>query len=167
MNQALVNSEVTEVSNKTILQELQDARDTITRLTAHHARSIGWDTRLSAALKERDDMQQERDAETHRARLAESRFAVLKDKTGIIFYVSSHSSKRTQSLIPAKLQTEVRRLQESSEEKRVSRLESSENILQDARLRIQSFRDLVFYAFFVICRLHPLNFIHYSNLALL
>jgi len=78
----LVNSEVIEVSNKAILQELQDARATITRLTAHHARSIGWDTRLSAALRERDDMQQERDAETHRARLAESRFAVLKDKTG-------------------------------------------------------------------------------------
>ncbi|KAF8806118.1 hypothetical protein BYT27DRAFT_7168420 [Phlegmacium glaucopus] len=122
LNQALVNSEVTEVSNKTILQELQDARATITRLTAHHARSIGWDTRLSAALKERDDMQQERDAETHRARLAESRFAVLKDKT-------------------AKLQTEVRRLQESLDEKRLSRLESSENILQDARSRIQSFRN--------------------------
>ena len=46
-------------------------------------------------------------------------------------------------LIPAKLQTEVRRLQESLEEKRLSRLESSENILQDARLRIQSLRDLV------------------------
>ena len=84
LNQALVNSEVTEVSNKAILQELQDAQSTITRLTAHHARSIGWDTRLSAALRERDDMQQERDAETHRARLAESRFAVLKDKTGTI-----------------------------------------------------------------------------------
>lgn len=123
LNQALVNSEVTEVSNKTILQELHDARATITRLTAHHARSIGWDTRLSAAMKERDDMQQERDAETHRARLAESRFAVLKDKT-------------------AKLQTEVHRLQESLEEKRLSRLESSENILQGARSRIQSFRDL-------------------------
>lgn len=27
-------------------------------------------------------MQQERDGETHRARLAESRFAVLKEKTG-------------------------------------------------------------------------------------
>ncbi|KAF8806115.1 hypothetical protein BYT27DRAFT_7257535 [Phlegmacium glaucopus] len=92
LNQALVNSEVTEVSNKTILQELQDARATITRLTAHHARSIGWDTRLSAALKE-----------------------------------------------SSKLQTEVRRLQESLDEKRLSRLESSENILQDARSRIQSF----------------------------
>jgi hypothetical protein len=84
------------VSNKTILQELQDARATITRLTAHHARSIGWDNRLSAAMKERDDMQQERDAETHRARLAESRFAVLKDKTGTILCFSFHFSSTTQ-----------------------------------------------------------------------
>jgi len=53
--------------------KLQDARDTITRLTAHQACSIGWDT-PSRLLREREDMQQleERDAETHRARLAES-----------------------------------------------------------------------------------------------
>ncbi len=84
LNQALVNSEVTEVSSNTILQELQDARETISRLTAHHARSVGWEARLSGALKERDDMQQERDGETHRARLAESRFAFLKEKTGTL-----------------------------------------------------------------------------------
>ena len=143
MNQALVNSEVTEVSNKTILQELQDARDTIARLTAHHARSIGWDTRLSAALKERDDMHQERNAETHRARLAESRFAILKDKSGTVLCIFFHFST-TQWLIKAKLQTEVRRLQEMLEERRLCRLESSETILQDARSRIQSFRDSVF-----------------------
>lgn len=62
----------------------------ISRLTAHHARSVGWDTRLSAAMRERDDMQQERDVETNRARLAESRFAALKEKTGsslqLLFY---------------------------------------------------------------------------------
>ncbi|PPQ78908.1 hypothetical protein CVT25_002368 [Psilocybe cyanescens] len=121
LNQALVNNEVTEVSSKTILHELQEARETISRLTAHHARSVGWDTRLSAALKERDDMQQERDEETHRARLSESRFAALKEKT-------------------AKLQHEVRRLQESLEEKRHNRLELSETILQDARSRLDSFR---------------------------
>ncbi|KAF9480191.1 hypothetical protein BDN70DRAFT_877945 [Pholiota conissans] len=122
LNQVLVNNEVTEVSNKTILNELQEARETISRLTAHHARSIGWDTRLSAAMKERDDMQQERDGETHRARLAESRFAALKEKT-------------------AKLQTEVRRLQDSLETKRHSRLELSESILQEARSRLDSVRN--------------------------
>jgi len=84
LNQALVNNEVTEVSSKTILQELQDARDTISRLTAHHAKSMGWETRLAACLKERDDMQQERDSETNRARLAESRFAALKDRTSAL-----------------------------------------------------------------------------------
>ncbi|KXN84412.1 hypothetical protein AN958_12641 [Leucoagaricus sp. SymC.cos] len=117
-----VNNEVTEVSNKTLLQELHESRTTISRLTAHHARSIGWDTRLTAALKERDDMQQERDSESHRARLAESRFAALKDKT-------------------IKLQTEVRRLQEALEEKRSHRLESSGTLLQDARSRIESLRE--------------------------
>ncbi|KAF8883152.1 hypothetical protein CPB84DRAFT_1851011 [Gymnopilus junonius] len=127
LNQALVNNEVTEVSNKTILQELQEARETISRLTAHHARSVGWDTRLSAALKERDDMQQERDGETHRARLAESRFAALKEKTGV-------------PALTAKLQAEVRRLQESLEEKRHTRLEFSETILQEAKSRLDSFR---------------------------
>ncbi|KAF4620068.1 hypothetical protein D9613_004831 [Agrocybe pediades] len=122
LNQALVNNEVTEVSNKTILQELQEAREMISRLTAHHARSVGWDTRLSAAMKERDDMQQERDGETHRARLAESRFAALKEKT-------------------AKLQAEVRRLQQNLEEKRNSRLEFSKTVLQDAKSRLDSFKN--------------------------
>ncbi|XP_006456872.1 hypothetical protein AGABI2DRAFT_188669 [Agaricus bisporus var. bisporus H97] len=122
LNQAIVNNEVTEVSNKTLLQELNDARATISRLTAHHARSIGWDTRLTAALRERDDMQQERDSESHRARLAESRFEALKDKT-------------------VKLQAEARRLQDSAEEKRSHRLESSLSLLQDVRTRIESIRE--------------------------
>ena len=106
LNQALVNNEVTEVSNKTILNELQEARETISRLTAHHARSVGWDTRLSAAMKERDDMQQEREGQTHRARLAESRFAALKEKTGLfsenmypasLVLTSSHSQTADRS----------------------------------------------------------------------
>ncbi|KAF9527978.1 hypothetical protein CPB83DRAFT_855117 [Crepidotus variabilis] len=121
LNRALVNTEVTEVSNKTILQELQEARETISRLTGHHARSVGWETRLATAVKERDDMQQERDGETHRARLAESRFAALKEKT-------------------TKLQSDVRRLQESLEEKRQHRIESSQNIIQDAKSRLESFK---------------------------
>jgi hypothetical protein len=77
----LVNNEVTEVSNKTILQELHEAKSTISRLTAHHARSTGWENRVAAAIKEKDDLQQERDSESARARLAESRFAALKEKT--------------------------------------------------------------------------------------
>ncbi|KAJ7094351.1 hypothetical protein C8R44DRAFT_890384 [Mycena epipterygia] len=119
LTQALVNNEVTEVSNKTILQELAEAKTTISRLTTSHARSVGWDTRLSAAMKEKDDMQQERDSESQRARLAESRFAALKERT-------------------SKLQSEVRRLQNALEEKREHRLESTESILVDARSRLES-----------------------------
>ncbi|KAJ7724737.1 hypothetical protein DFH07DRAFT_1003651, partial [Mycena maculata] len=119
LTQALVNNEVTEVSNKTILQELAEAKTTISRLTTSHARSVGWDTRLSAAMKEKDDMQQERDSESQRARLAESRFAALKERT-------------------SKLQSDVRRLQAALEEQREHRLESSESILVDARARLEA-----------------------------
>jgi hypothetical protein len=89
LNQALINNEVTEASSKTILNELQEARTTISRLTANHARSVGWENRLSTALKEKDDMQQERDSESNRAKLAESRFAAMNDKTGLTT-LSSH-----------------------------------------------------------------------------
>ncbi|KAJ3964231.1 hypothetical protein EV361DRAFT_942574 [Lentinula raphanica] len=118
LTQALVNNEVTEVSSKTLHQELQEARTMITRLSASHAKSIGWETRLSVAMRERDDMQQERDSESQRARLAESRFAALKDKT-------------------SKLQAEVRRLQDELEQKRLLRMESTESLLQNARSRIE------------------------------
>ena len=87
-------------------------------------------------------MQQERDSETHRARLAESRFAALKEKTSknrLIF----RSLPLLIGRIIDKLQAEVRRLQDSLEEKRLHRLESSESIIQDARSRIESVRKSV------------------------
>ncbi|KAE9407242.1 hypothetical protein BT96DRAFT_914824 [Gymnopus androsaceus JB14] len=118
LTQALVNNEVTEVSSKTLHQELLEAQTMISRLSANHAKSIGWENRLSVVNKEKDDMQQERDFESQRARLAESRFAALKEKT-------------------SKLQSEVRRLQNELEEKRILRMESTESLLKDARSRIQ------------------------------
>lgn len=42
-----------------------------------------------------------------------------------------------------KLQTEVRRLQDSLETKRHSRLEQSDSILKDARFRLESVRNAV------------------------
>lgn len=68
------------MSNKTALQELQDARATVARLTAHNARAIGLETRLSTALQERDDLKQERDSATQRAKMAESRLLGLNQK---------------------------------------------------------------------------------------
>ncbi|KAF5392979.1 hypothetical protein D9757_001094 [Collybiopsis confluens] len=124
LTQALVNNEVSEVSSKTLQQELQEARNMISRLSTSHAKSIGWETRLSTATKERDDMQQERDSESQRARLAESRFAALKEKT-------------------SKLQSEVRRLQDELEQKRILRMETTESLIQDARSRIQMLQSTI------------------------
>ncbi|KAL1747263.1 hypothetical protein HDZ31DRAFT_32388 [Schizophyllum fasciatum] len=118
---ALINAEVTEATNKSLLEEVDDARATISRLTGYQARSLGWEAKVAAAQRERDDMQQERDGESQRARLSESRFAALKEKT-------------------KKLQAELRRLQEELEEKRMHRLETSESLIQDARSRIHSFQ---------------------------
>jgi hypothetical protein len=75
---------VTEVSTKAIVHELREARATISHLTTQHARSVGWESRLSAVLKEKDDMQQERDSESNRAKLAESRLAAMRDKTSLL-----------------------------------------------------------------------------------
>lgn len=82
LTQALLNNEVAEASNKTLLHELEEAHNTVSRLNAHHARTVGLDTRLSAALQENDDIRQECDSQTQRAKLAEARLVALKDRTG-------------------------------------------------------------------------------------
>ena len=138
LNQALVNAEVSEASNKALLEEVDDARATISRLTGYQARSLGWETKVAAAQRERDDMQQERDGESQRARLAESRFNALKEKTSVSSTFLGHDPYLI--LFVEKLQAELRRLQEELEEKRMHRLETSESLIQDARSRIHSFQ---------------------------
>ncbi|KAF7971720.1 hypothetical protein HWV62_20087 [Athelia sp. TMB] len=120
--QALLANEVSDSTHKTALRDLEEAQASVARLSAHHARTIGLDTRLMAAMREKDDMQQERDSETQRARIAESRIAALKERT-------------------TKLQIEVRRLQQDLEQRRQHRLELSEEILQDARSRLQTLQE--------------------------
>lgn len=119
LNQALANNEATETSNKTISHELEEARSTISRLKVQQARSAGWETRLAVTIQEKEDMQQERDGEAARAKLAESRLKALKDKS-------------------AKLQNEVRRLQDTLTERSSQHLESSEHMIQDTRSRIEA-----------------------------
>ncbi|KAL4264045.1 hypothetical protein AB1N83_005191 [Pleurotus pulmonarius] len=122
LNQALVNAEVAEVSTKTAHQELEEARATIVRLTVQNAKSLGWDNRLSAAMKERDDLEQERDSEAARAKAAESRITALRQRM-------------------AKVQREVRQLQQDLEQRRTYRLESSKSLLHEARARIESLQE--------------------------
>ncbi|KAG0709914.1 hypothetical protein DFH29DRAFT_21203 [Suillus ampliporus] len=118
LTQALLNSEVAEVSHKVALQELEEARTSVTRLTAYQARTIGIDSRLAAALQENDDLRQERDSQAQREKTAEARITALKDHTD-------------------KLRAEVRRLQADLELRRLQRLESSESLLQDVRSRLE------------------------------
>ena len=71
---------MTDVANRTVLRELQEARATVSRLSAHNARSVGWEMRLAQQIQEKEDMRQERDSECHRAKLAESKAAAFVDK---------------------------------------------------------------------------------------
>ncbi|KAI0065860.1 hypothetical protein BV25DRAFT_1797971 [Artomyces pyxidatus] len=117
-NQSLVNNEVAESSNKALTTELQEVRAVFSRMTAENARSAGWELRLRQALQERDDFRQERDNESQRARIAEARLVALGDKC-------------------SNLRSQVRRLQEDLEQQRINRSELSEEILRDARARLQ------------------------------
>ncbi|KAI0080842.1 hypothetical protein K474DRAFT_1588978, partial [Panus rudis PR-1116 ss-1] len=118
LSQALVQTEVTEVSHQATLQELNKAKETISRLTAQNARLIGSEQKLSSTLQEKDDLQQERDSATQRARMAEMRIVSLKEKC-------------------SKLQAQVNRLREDLEMQRTHRQEISQEILNDARQRLQ------------------------------
>ncbi|KAH9948736.1 hypothetical protein B0H21DRAFT_210945 [Amylocystis lapponica] len=118
LTQALLNNELAETSTKSSLQELEEARAHVGRLTAQNARSIGWENRLAMALQEKDDFQQERDSATHRAKLAEARISALQEKC-------------------AKLQAQANRLREDFEMQSLHRRELSEDILKDARQRLE------------------------------
>ncbi|KAG2060195.1 hypothetical protein BDR06DRAFT_948278 [Suillus hirtellus] len=118
LTQALLNCEVAEASHKTVLLELEEARTSVTRLTAYQARTVGIESRLAATLQENDDLRQEQDSEAQKAKIAEACIAALKDRTD-------------------KLQAEVRRLQADLELRRLQRLESSEFLLQDVHSRLE------------------------------
>ncbi|TFY83117.1 hypothetical protein EWM64_g892 [Hericium alpestre] len=118
VHQALLNTEVAESSTATALQELREAQSNVNRLSAEHARSVGLDARLRSVMQEKDDLQQERDNEGNRARLAETR-------------LSSFNAKYV------KLRSQAHALQDELEQQRGHRLALSEEIVKDARLRIE------------------------------
>lgn len=122
LTQALLNNEVSEASNKDVLQELEEARSTVSKLAAHHARSVALDAKLATALREKDDIRQECECQVQRAKQAEARLTALSDRAD-------------------KLQAEVRRLQSNLETKRVQRLESSESFLQEVRMRLEELQN--------------------------
>ena len=62
------------------MRELQEARATVKRLSAQQTRSIGWEMRLAQQTQEKEDMRQERDSESHRAKVAESKAVAFVEK---------------------------------------------------------------------------------------
>ena len=59
---------------------LQEASATISHLSAHNTRSIGWEMRLMQQMQEKEAMWQERDSECHRMKLTESEAAAFVDR---------------------------------------------------------------------------------------
>lgn len=82
MSQALVNNELVDLTHENALDELKQAKEKLGQLSAQNARYTGLDSRLAAALQEKDDMHQERNSAIQTAKLAESRIASLKEKCG-------------------------------------------------------------------------------------
>ncbi|KIY51651.1 hypothetical protein FISHEDRAFT_36832 [Fistulina hepatica ATCC 64428] len=124
LDKALMNAELVEVANKSLSDEMDELRSNLSRLTTQHARSVGWESRLSTALRDRDDMQQERDSAYQRACLAESRFDALKEKM-------------------KRVQAEVRRLQDCLEDRRMVRMKSSNTLIQETKSRIRTLQQSV------------------------
>ena len=68
-----MHTEMGEALKKALLQELEEARTDVARLSSQNARAVGLENRLAMALQEKDDLKQELDSATQRARMTESR----------------------------------------------------------------------------------------------
>ena len=135
--QALMHTEVSETSKKALLQDLEEAKTDVARLSSQNARAVGLENRLAMALQEKDDLKQELDSATQRARLTESRVVSYREKCGQpprshfvpVFIANTRWS--------AKLQAQVARLHEDLDVQRSHRQEFSEEILNDAKQRLE------------------------------
>ena len=106
-------------------------RAAFNRLSTEHARTAGWEARLDEALQERDDFQQERDSEAQKLRGAEARLGSLSDRCGAprplsipFIYFIFHE---------AKLDSEVRVLEERLAEERAKRGQSTEEMMHETK----------------------------------
>ncbi|KAI1795112.1 hypothetical protein LXA43DRAFT_1178999 [Ganoderma leucocontextum] len=116
--QALMHTEMGEQSKEALMKELDEARTDVARLSSQNARAVGLENRLAVALQEKDDFRQELDSATQRARSTESRIVSYREKC-------------------AKLQAQVTRLREDLNVHRTHRQELSQEILADAKQRLE------------------------------
>ncbi|THH05088.1 hypothetical protein EW145_g5054 [Phellinidium pouzarii] len=118
---ALLNAEVAESSRNALIQELDEAKEAASRLAVTQVKSTGWEVRLSTAVQEKDDLRQELDSERQRSKAAETHILALKDRC-------------------SKQHSEISRLYDDLEQQKQSRTGLSEEILRDARARLQMFQ---------------------------
>lgn len=71
--QAQLNLDAADTTNRALTKELQDARTSISRLSIVHARGVGLDTKLRAAVEEREDLRREATEAANRAKMWETR----------------------------------------------------------------------------------------------
>lgn len=79
-----MHNEMTELAHQRIILELQEAKEKIAHLSASNARLVGVDNKLARSLEERDDIQQECNSATQRAKVAEMRVASLVERCGML-----------------------------------------------------------------------------------
>ncbi len=82
-----MNNEIADLTHHTTLEALKQAEEKLSHLSAQNARFVGTDSRLATALQEKDDIQQERDSATQRARMAEARVVSLKEKCCKLYFL--------------------------------------------------------------------------------
>jgi hypothetical protein len=140
LTQALLNLEIADSSNRTLLHELQESRSAVARLSAQSARSTGWEARLRTLEQERDDINEERKAQSARARAAETKSAALTEQCGALL---PGCVDRLLNLFLAKLQVQLNALREERDAFRLSRTEISDEILREARLRLEALQESV------------------------
>ena len=119
LGHALVSHDVSDSSNKALLQELDAARSVIERLSAQNARTAGWDVKLAATVQEMDDLRAELDSERMRNRAAEAKAYAAGERCN-------------------KLEADLHYASEQLEHMRLTRSEFSDEILNDARTRLRS-----------------------------
>lgn len=119
LGQTLMSHEVSDSSNKALLQELDTARSVIDRLSTQNARSAGWDLKLAASAQEIDDLKQELEAERQRNKVAEAKSAAVHQRY-------------------SKLEADLRYVREELEHMRATRSEFTQDILNEARTRIRA-----------------------------
>ena len=130
------------------MQELEDAKVAVSRLTLGQAKSAGWEIRLNNVIQERDDLKQELDVDRQRVKSSDGHITVLKERC-CTYMQNLHMIELTHCHL-AKMQTEINQLHEELERQKCSRTDLSEEILRDARARLQMLLQTVCHMPFVI-----------------